>query len=273
MRCPVGKVRDALALHDAQSQRQRGLPHEVLVYFVLAMVLYASVAYEAEMGSYEQSELTLAGSVMAHADATMLITADRNFYSYAFWQQSLATGARLLFRLSSVLKLPREKILADGSYLSTIYSSTQDRKKGRGGIRVRIIEYTLDGIPDAEPSYRLTTNWMDPTEAPALELAALYHRRWTIESSLDELKTHLADRQVVLRSKRPELVEQEFYALLLAHAAVRHLMTEAADQTGQAAEDLSFIHAIRVLHRRLPAAGSIPPLGIGQHGFTASSTR
>ena len=46
MRCPVGKVRDALALHDAQSQRQRGLPHEVLVYFVLAMVLYASVAYE-----------------------------------------------------------------------------------------------------------------------------------------------------------------------------------------------------------------------------------
>ncbi|MHB1494272.1 MAG: IS4 family transposase [Acidithiobacillus sp.] len=378
MRCPVGKVRDALALHDAQSQRQRGLPHEVLVYFVLAMVLYASVAYEevlqlvveglrpllgddrlartvvskgaisqarakvgaaplktlyqnqvqphgplgmagvgykglrlmaidgstldmpdeaanaerfgypassrgsaafpqlrfvamaecgthtlcyAEMGSYEQSERTLAGPVMAHADATMLITADRNFYSYAFWQQSLATGARLLFRLSSVLKLPREKILADGSYLSTIYSSTQDRKKGRGGIRVRIIEYTLDGIPDAEPRYRLITNWMDPTEAPALELAALYHRRWTIESSLDELKTHLADRQVVLRSKRPELVEQEFYALLLAHAAVRHLMTEAAAQTGQAAEDLSFTHAIRVLHRRLPAAGSIPPSG------------
>jgi hypothetical protein len=116
----------------------------------------------AEMGSYEQSERTLAGPVMAHADATMLITADRNFYSYAFWQQSLATGARLLFRLSSVLKLPREKILADGSYLSTIYSSTQDRKKGRGGIRVRIIEYTLDVIPDAEPRYRLITNWMDP---------------------------------------------------------------------------------------------------------------
>jgi IS4 transposase len=114
-------------------------------------------------------------------------------------------------------------------------------------------------IPDAEPRYRLVTNWMNPTEAPALELAALYHQRWTIESSLDELKTHLADRQVVLRSKRPELVEQEFYALLLVHAAVRHLMTEAAAQTGQAAEDLSFTHAIRVLHRRLPAAGSISP--------------
>ena len=71
---------------------------------------------------------------------------------------------------------------------------------------------SLEGIPDAEPRYRLVTNWMDPAEAPALELAALYHQRWTIESSLDELKTHLADRQVVLRSKHPELVEQEFYA-------------------------------------------------------------
>ena len=38
-------------------------------------------------------------------------------------------------------------------------------------------------------------------------------------------------------------------------------MTDAAAPTGQAAEDLSFTHAIRVLHRRLPAAGSIPPSG------------
>ncbi len=42
---------------------------------------------------------------------------------------------------------------------------------------------SLEGIPDAEPRYRLVTNWMDPAEAPALELAALYHQRWTIESS------------------------------------------------------------------------------------------
>ena len=126
---------------------------------------------------------------------------------------------------------------------------------------MRVIEYTLKGIPDAESSYRLITSWLDPAAAPAPELAALYHQRWTIESSFDELKTHLADRRVVLRSKRPELVEQEFYALLLVHAAIRHLMTEAAAQTGQAAQDLSFIHAVRVLHRRLPAIGAIPPSG------------
>ena len=40
-------------------------------------------------------------------------------------------------------------------------------------------------------------------------------------------------------------------------------MTEAATQTGQGAQDLSFVHAVRVLHRRLPAVGAIPPSGQG----------
>lgn len=149
--------------------------------------------------------------------------------------------------------------MADGSYLTTLYVCDQDRRRKTNGTVVRVIEYVLDGIPDPESSYRLLTNWLDIDAAPGVELAALYHRRWTIEQTLDEFKVHLADRDVVLRSKRPELVEQEFYALLLAHAAIRRLMTQAATATGQTAEDLSFIHAVRVLKRRLPASAAIPP--------------
>ena len=63
----------------------------------------------------------------------------------------------------------------------------------------------------------------------------------------------------ILRSKKPELVKQEFYALLLTHAAIRKLMTEAADRTQQSAVDLSFIHAVRVLQRKMPSVGAIPP--------------
>jgi IS4 transposase len=131
--------------------------------------------------------------------------------------------------------------------------------RDRNSTRVRVIEYALDGIPDSEPSYRLITNWFDVDVAPSVELAALYHRRWRIEQTLDEFKVHLAARDVVLRSKRPARVEQEFYALLLTHAAIRRLMTQAAAATGQAAEDLSFIHAVHVLKRRLPASVAIPP--------------
>ncbi len=68
----------------------------------------------------------------------------------------------------------------------------------------------------------------DPIAAPAEELAELYHQRWEIETAFDELETHLRGCQVVLRSKTPELVFQEFYVLLLAHYAVRGLMHEAA---------------------------------------------
>ena len=76
--------------------------------------------------------------------------------------------------------------------------------------------------------------------------------------ALDEIKTHL-NETLTLRSKTPALVQQEFYALLLAHAVVRHLMAIAAADAHQAAEDLSFVSAVRVLQRRLPAASAIPP--------------
>jgi hypothetical protein len=56
---------------------------------------------------------------------------------------------------------------------------------------------------------------------PAQELAALYHERWEIETALDELKTHLRGAKIVLRSKTPELVRQEFYGLMMAHFAIR----------------------------------------------------
>ncbi|AOJ01885.1 MULTISPECIES: transposase [Burkholderia] len=126
-------------------------------------------------------------------------------------------------------------------------------------MRARVIEYRLEGVPDAEPQYRLITNLLDPALAPAAELAALYHRRWKIEEMFDEIKTHLCDGKKVLRSKTPDLVRQEFYALMLTHAATRRLMYEAAQDSEQRPEDLSFVHAVRVLNRRLPEAAAIPP--------------
>ena len=126
---------------------------------------------------------------------------------------------------------------------------------------MRVIECELKGAargPEQATTYRLLTNWLDAEQAPAVELAALYHRRWKIEQALDEIRTHLND-SMTLRSKTPELVRQEFYALLIAHAAIRRLMVMAAQHTSRAAEDLSFTAAVNVLRRRLPAGGAIPP--------------
>ena len=77
--------------------------------------------------------------------------------------------------------------------------------------------------------------------------------------ALDELKTHLRGARIVLRSKTPDLVRQEFYGLLMAHFAVRGLMHEAALQANEDPDRLSFLHAVRVVRRKLSTFHAVPP--------------
>src|ERR1039458_3281115 len=177
------------------------------------------VLFGTQMSGYGDGEITLAHKVLPALKPGMLCLADRNFYGYDLWKKARASGADLLWRVKKNLRLPCEERLSDGSYLSTVYRSDKDRRRGSHGIRVRVIEYTLEGVAGAEPIYRLVTSILDPGQAPAQELAALYHERWEIETALDELKTHLRGSKIVLRSKTPELVRQEFYGLMMTHFA------------------------------------------------------
>ena len=217
------------------------------------------VLFGTEMGDYATGEITLTKLVLKRLNSGMLCLADRGFLGYELWKQAQATGADLLWRGKKHLRLEREKELPDGSYLSRIYPSERDWRKKINGIRVRVIEYTLEGVADAEPLYRLVTTILDDDAAPAEELAALYHERWEIETALDELKTHLRGAQIVLRSKTPDLVKQEFYGFMMAHFAVRGLMHEAALKADEDPDRLSFLHAVRVIRRKLPAFSAIPP--------------
>ena len=126
---------------------------------------------------------------------------------------------------------------------------------------MRVVEYRLEGVAGAEPLYRVVTTILDPRRAPAAELAALYHERWEIEGALAELKTQLRGARVVLRSKTPDLVRQEVWGLLLAHFAVRGLMHEAALRADEDPDRLSFLHAVRVVRRKLPLFATLAPSG------------
>ena len=165
----------------------------------------------------------------------------------------------MLWRVKKNMRLACEARLPDGSYLSRIYPSERDWRHKTNGIVVRVIDYQLEGVEGAEPIYRLVTSILDQEEAPAKELAALYHERWEIETALDELKTHLRGAKIVLRSKTPDLVRQEFYGFLMAHFAIRGLMHEAALKAKEDPDRLSFLHAVRVVRRKLPVFSAIPP--------------
>lgn len=220
------------------------------------------VLFGARLGSYATSERSLAArGVLGSLRPGMLCLADRGFFSFALWGQAAQSGADLLWRVTKSAILLVEQRLTDGSYLSRVYPSQQARRRKEDGVVVRVIEYALEGVDNAEPLYRLITTALDPQTAPAEELAALYHERWEIETAFDEFKTHLRGAQIVLRSKMPELVHQELYGLLLAHFAVRRLMHDAALRADLDPDVLSFVHAVRVVRRKLPSAVAIPPSG------------
>jgi Insertion element 4 transposase N-terminal/Transposase DDE domain len=219
------------------------------------------VLFGSRMADYATSEIALAKDVLPCLGKGMLCLADRGFFGFAMWTEAAATGADLLWRVKKNLLLPREKRLPDGSYLSRIYASEKDRRRKTGGVIVRVIEYRLEGIEGAEPLYRLVTTILDHELAPADELAALYHERWEIETAFDELKTHLRGARIILRSKTPDLVRQEFHGLLMAHFAVRGIMHEAALCANWDPDRLSFLHAVRVVRRKIAAFGAIPPSG------------
>jgi len=240
--------------------QSRGKAAQPLVRLVSLVESGTHVLFGARMADYHTGEKTMAKQIVPGLRRGMLCIADRNFYSFKLWQKARANGAELLWRVKKNMRLPCGRRLSDGSYLSRIYPSEKARRNDTNPVQVRVVEYTLEGVEDAEPIYRLITTILDPKKAPAEELAALYHERWEIETALGEFKTHLrAGADIVLRSKRPDLVIQELYGLLLAHFAIRGLMHEAALEHQRDPDELSFTHAVRVIRRTLPTFSAFSP--------------
>jgi hypothetical protein len=217
------------------------------------------VLFAVEMGGWRMSEYALGQKLLRHLRPGMLCLADRVFYGFPMWNQAVATGADLLWRVQKNISLPRLQRLKDGSYLSEVRPPTTERKSAREQkIVVRLIEFDVwvRGKPE---HYRLITTLLDPKQGSAIDLARLYARRWKIETIFDEIKDRQRHGELALRSKLPDLVRQDFYGLLLAHFGVRSLMLEAARKEGVEPDELSFTHALSVIIRRLPEMISFPP--------------
>ena len=215
---------------------------------------------------YEVGEVQLAFELLQRLQPGMLCLADRAFVGFELWRTATASGADLLWRMRKNQILPCSERLPDGSYLSRLYASPKDRRHDTGGVTVRVIDYRLEGVPDVEPLYRLITTLLDPAEAPAAELAALYHERWASEGAFAELKVSLPGQRLMLRSRRADLAEQELYGLLLAHFALRRLIHDASRHAGCDPDTLSFIHTVRIVRRHLPFHAAFPPSPTPPHG-------
>ena len=175
---------------------------------------------DAEQAPYASGEQALAEHLARSIEPGMLVLADRNFLSLRLFKLYVKAGADLVWRIKSSVATRDREDLPDASYLATI-------GRGKKAIRVRVIEYALEG---SEEIYRLVTNMLDPDQAPAAELARLYAERWEVEIGYREIKTcQCAGR--ALRSGTPDGVRQEFWANLAAFNISRRLVCQAAMQT------------------------------------------
>lgn len=224
--------------------------------FVALVETGTHLIFASEMGGYSTGEAELAERLLPRMDSSMLVLADRYYATHPFLSGLRERGCQFLVRARDNAVLPVDEVLSDGSYLSWVFPSPKARRNQIDGLRVRVIEYALSAN---KTTYRLVTTLLDPATAPAAALASLYPQRWEHEGVYDELKTHLRGAQVVLRSKTPDLVRQEFYGLLLAHYAVRSLMLEAAAHDTLDPDRLSFVHAVHVVRRKLAAPPDFSP--------------
>lgn len=215
--------------------------------------------FAAVIAGFSTGEVSLARRIVADLRPGMLCLADRAFVGYTLWRDAAATGADLLWRARGIAIFPCLERLDDGSYLSRLYPSPDYRRRERDGLTVRIIEYQMPGVPGGDRIYRLVTTVLDPRTAPAADLAALYHERWEDEGVLAEVKVTMPGQRLMLRSRRPDLILQEVYGLLLTHFAIRHLMYEASRQAACDPDTLSFKHTIEIVRRNLPFYAAFPP--------------
>ena len=222
----------------------------------------------AEFDAVGTAERALTRRMAGQFTDDMIVLADRGFYSYDLFTTSAAGGAQLLWRVSNSLDLPALDYYPDGSFRSELLPSKVKTaiKAGRTPkdvdaqrIPVRVVEYMVTGRGENE-TIRLITTITDPFAAPADTLAALYQQRWEHELVFDEIKTHQMNQHRTLRSRTPDLVKQEIWAMLITHYATQVFITEAADELGADPDRYSFMRTINVIRRQVLNQAAISPL-------------
>lgn len=218
-------------------------------------------------------ERALARRLYPQLEEDWLLIADRGFYDWPDWCTAADTGAALLWRFKSDIRLPVLEILPDGSYRSVLVTpkakaaarqelveaarAGEELDPGRAR-HVRVVEYEIPDRDGEDELIALVTTITDPLEAPAAVLAAAYHQRWEHETANAQLKTFLRGPGRVLRSQSPGMIEQEIWGYLLTHYAISALICTAATSAGIDPDRVKFKRTIRAVRRRV-ADPAFPP--------------
>ena len=236
------------------------------VKMVCQMELTSHLLTAAAFGTMKESEYTLAEQLIAQTGDNTLTLLDKGYYSLGLlnaWNQA-GEYRHWMIPLRKGAQYEEVRKLGKGDHLVTLNTSPQARKKWPEvgeKITARLLTYTRKGR-----ICHLLTSMTDAMRYPGGEMVELYSHRWEIELGYREIKQTMQQSRLTLRSKKPELVEQELWGVLLAYNLVRYQMIKMAGHLkGYWPNQLSFSESCSLVMRMLmtlqgASPGRIPEL-------------
>lgn len=199
----------------------------------------------------------------------LLFLMDAGLYAFNILWDIRQRDDHVILKVPAQVQCKRTQRLPDGSWLAELTGKILDptRPPTPQGhrhwktvtlhVRMLCVE-----IPGFRP-FRLLTTLLDPA-ITAREIVLHYHRRWDIEIAYDEIKTHQCATlrgqvPTTFRSKLPDLVKQEIYALAITYNLVRALMCQAAAEHAQDPTTLSFLDALQHILDAAPILTTATP--------------
>jgi len=211
------------------------------------MNVRSHIISRASIGPFKLGELTVASQLLDNVPPRSVLLLDRLYHSAELlhYFENLGEERYWVTRLKSTIKYRKLEKYGENDFLVERDISAHARKKSPSlphKWQMRVVKYQLDGYEPQEIATSLPIE-----QYSAAQVIELYHERWEIELGYREIKKTLLKNAITLRSKKPDLVIQELYGMLIAYNLIRHEAALAGDVVKLRATRISFKTAMRVV--------------------------
>lgn len=213
-----------------------------LMRVVVVLDLASRLLFNACVGAFSIAEQVLGLPLLTSLPPSSLLLLDKGFFSMVWLVQLHRMGGEryvlLPLRKGSNYRVVRK--LGPGDELVEFKLSDKAKKHLKDPPATFQMRVLTIHLPGWRPM-RLGTTMMNPKKYPRRAIAREYLQRWEVELALAELKTTQLQRMEALRSRLPELCEQELLAVMVGYNVVRQQMTVRAERQQVAPNQISFV--------------------------------
>ena len=220
-----------------------------LVRMATLIAVRSHLLAAAAFGPYSTSEYAYAKELWPVIPDDSLTIVDRNYLAAAvlLGLQSGGSNRHWLTRAKKNTKWRVLKSFGTHDKLVEMTVSSEARRKDPSLPKTHTVRAVSYRHPGSKGRQWLLSSLIDPAKYPARELVALYHERWEIELSYDEIKTHMLERKETLRSQSVVGVRQELWGILLTYNLIRLEMEKIAKEADLPPNRISFVAAMRFI--------------------------